>query len=407
VRVVVAPDKFKGSLTAAEAAEAISAGLRRARPETDVVLAPIADGGDGTVDAAVAAGYERVPVTVMGPTGEPVTASFALSGPTAVVEMAEASGLRRLPGGWPAPLTATTYGTGELIRAALDRGAQRVVLGVGGSATTDGGTGMAQALGARFRDAAGRDLPPGGAALRDLVTISLDGLDPRLRDMSTKAEIVAPSAGEAQRSLRSSGATKVDIVVASDVDNPLIGDRGAASVYGPQKGADPADVERLEEGLTRLASVVAEQLGVDLATMPGAGAAGGTGGGAVAFLGARLVSGIELLLDLVRFPAAVAGADVVITGEGSLDRQSLAGKAPWGVAQAAGKAGVPVVALAGRSMLPADEAAAAGFAEVHALTDVEPDLERCQRDAVRLLALLAQRLAETSPTLGGAAEPRR
>ncbi len=288
--VVVAPDKFKGSLTATAAAEAIAAGLRQGRPGIDVVLAPVADGGDGTVDAAVAAGYERVPVTVTGPTGEPVAASLARSGDTAVVEMAEASGLRRLPGGRPAPLTATTYGTGELIRAALDLGVRRIVLGIGGSATTDGGTGMARALGARFLDAEGRELPPGGAALRDLDAIAVDGLDPRLR--------------------------AVEVVVASDVDNPLVGERGAAAVYGPQKGAGPADVEQLDRGLARLAQVVARQLGVELATMPGAGAAGGTGGGAVAFLGAEIVSGIDLLLDLVRFPDALGTARTVITGEG-------------------------------------------------------------------------------------------
>jgi glycerate kinase len=292
-----------------------------------------------------------------------------------VVEMAEASGLRRLPEGRPAPLTATTYGTGELIAAALDRGVRRIVLGVGGSATTDGGTGMVRALGARFLDGQGQDLPPGGAALRDLAAISVDALDPRLRD--------------------------VEIVVASDVDNPLVGPRGAAAVYGPQKGAGPADVAALDEGLTRLASLVSEHRGVELATMPGAGAAGGTAGAAVAFLGARIVSGIDLLLDLVRFPAALRTAALVITGEGSLDAQSLAGKAPWGVAQAAQRAGVPVVALVGRSALTAAEATAAGFAAVHALTEIEPDLDRCQRDAAILLAALARRLAE-SPVLGAA-----
>jgi glycerate 2-kinase len=378
MRVVVAPDKFKGSLTAVEAAEAIGEGLRQGRPEVDVVLAPVADGGDGTVDAAVAAGYDRVTTTVVGPTGEPVTASFAVSGDTAVVEMAEAAGLRRLPGGRPAPLTATTYGVGELIRAALDRGVRRVVLGVGGSATTDGGTGMARALGVRFLDADGRDLPAGGAALRRLHTIDMAGLDPRLR--------------------------AVEVVVASDVDNPLTGDRGAAAVYGPQKGAGPADVEELEQALSRLASVIARQLGVDLAGLAGAGAAGGTAGGAVAFLGASIVSGIDLLLDLAHFPTAVRTARLVITGEGSLDRQSLAGKAPWGVAQAAARAGVPVVALVGRSALPAEEARAAGIAEVHALTHLEPDLERCQRDASTLLVSLARRLAQTSPQFRAAAE---
>jgi glycerate 2-kinase len=378
MQVVVAPNKFQGSLTAVEAAEAIGEGLRQGRPGVDVVLAPVADGGDGTVDAAVAAGYDRVTTTVTGPTAEPVTASFAVSGDTAVVEMAEAAGLRRLPGGRPAPLAATTYGVGELIRAALDRGVRRVVLGVGGSATTDGGTGMARALGVRFLDADGRDLPPGGAALRRLHTIDMAGLDPRL--------------------------DAVEVVVASDVDNPLTGDRGAAAVYGPQKGAGPTDVEELEQALSQLASVVARQLGVDLAGLAGAGAAGGTAGGAVAFLGASIVSGIDLLLDLAHFPTAVRNARLVITGEGSLDRQSLAGKAPWGVAQAAARAGVPVVALVGRSALPDEEARSVGFAEVHALTHLEPDLERCQRDASTLLLSLARRLAQTSPQFRAAAE---
>jgi glycerate kinase len=192
----------------------------------------------------------------------------------------------------------------------------------------------------------------------------------------------------------------VEVVVASDVDNPLVGERGAGAVYGPQKGAGPADVEQLDASLARLAAVAAGQLGTDLAAIPGAGAAGGTGFGAMAFLGARLVSGIDLLLDLVRFRDVVGSADLVITGEGSLDQQSLAGKAPWGVAQAAARVGVPVVALVGRSAISADEAKAAGFAEVHALTDLEPDLERCQRAAAPLLTSLAQHLAETSPLLG-------
>jgi glycerate kinase len=230
---------------------------------------------------------------------------------------------------------------------------------------------MVRALGARFLDAAGRELPPGGAALRDLHAVSLERLDPRVRD--------------------------VEILVASDVDNPLVGERGAAAVYAPQKGAGPVDVERLERGLSRLASVVAERFGVDLATMPGAGAAGGTAGGAVAFLGARIVSGIDLLLDLVRLPEALLTAQVVITGEGSLDRQSLSGKAPWGVAQAATRVGVPVVAFVGRCELTDDEARSAGFAAVRALTDLEPDRGRSQQNAAILLTALARRFAETSP----------
>ncbi|MDP9398855.1 MAG: glycerate kinase [Actinomycetota bacterium] len=375
MRVVVAPDKFKGSLTAAAAAEAIGAGLRSARPDLDVVLAPVADGGDGTVDAAVAAGYQRVAVTVTGPTGKPVPATFARSAETAVVEMAAASGLRCLPGGRPAPLTATTHGTGGLIRAALDGGARRLVLGLGGSATTDGGTGMAAALGARFLDATGADLPPGGAALRELDHLDLTGLDPRLGT--------------------------VEIVVASDVQNPLTGPAGAAAVYAPQKGASAADVERLEQGLCRLAAVVVDELGIDLSSMPGAGAAGGTGGAAVAFLGARLVSGIDLLLDLVRFPAAVQGASLVVTGEGSLDSQTLSGKAPAGVARAAARAGVPVVALVGRCELTPDEVAASGFGGVHALSELEPDSERSMRDAGRLLRQLAARLGAGDPSHPG------
>ena len=367
MRVVVAPDKFKGSLSAAAAAQAIGEGLRQGGPGLEVVLAPVADGGEGTVDAAVAAGYSRVAVSATGPTGQRVRAGYARRGEVAVVEMAEASGLRRLPGGRPAPLTATTYGTGELLRAALDDGARRLVLGVGGSATTDGGTGMASALGARFLDAEGHQLAPGGGALESLHRIDLDGLDPRL--------------GE------------VEIVVASDVDNPLTGERGAAAVYGPQKGASPAEVDQLERGLRRLGELVRATRGTDLAGLPGAGAAGGTAGGAVAFLGARIVSGIGLLLDLVSFPAALRGAGLVVTGEGSLDAQSLAGKAPWGVARAAAAAGVPTVALVGQSQLSAGEAAAGGFAAVHALTEVEPDLRRCQQEAAVLLTELARRLA--------------
>jgi glycerate kinase len=377
---LVAPDKFKGSLTAAAAAQAIREGLLQARPGLDVVLAPVADGGDGTVDAAVAAGYDAVAVTVTGPTGEPVEARFAHTGDTAVVEMSAASGLRRLPTPTPTPetaLAATTYGTGELLRAALDRDVTRIVLGVGGSATTDGGTGMAQALGVRFLDRDGRELPPGGAALEALDVIDVAGLDHRV--------------------------SETEIVVASDVDNPLVGRRGAAAVYGPQKGAGAAEVEQLERALTRLADAVARQLDVDLATMPGAGAAGGTGGGAVAFLGARIVSGIELLLDLVGFSEALGEADLVITGEGSLDAQSLAGKAPWGVARATAAAGVPVVAFAGRSLLPMSEAQAAGFAAVHTLAELQPDPDRSLREAASLLQSLARRFAATSPLLAARA----
>lgn len=365
-RIVVAPDKFKGSLSARQAAHAIARGLARGCPEAELVVLPVADGGEGTVDAAVAAGYEQRHVVVAGPTGEPVEAGFAVLGDRAVIEMAEASGLRRLPGARPAPLAASTFGTGELIRAALDAGARHVVLGVGGSASTDGGAGMAQALGARLLDAAGEEIPPGGAGLADLDRIDATGLDPRL--------------------------AATELVVASDVDNPLVGARGAAAVFGPQKGATPDDVAMLDAALTRYAGIVARDLGTDVAQLPGAGAAGGTGGGAIAFLGARLTSGIELVLEVVGFSSALEGTDLVITGEGSLDEQSLSGKAPVGVARAAARAGVPVVALVGRLEVGPEQLKEVGITQAHALLDIAPDPAVAQRDADRLLGQLAERV---------------
>lgn len=374
--VLVAPDKFKGSLTAAEVAARVSAGLG-----VPTVELPVADGGDGTVDAAVACGFERVSVTVTGPTGEPVDASYAWrpgAHPTAVIEMAEASGLRRLPGGHE-PLTATSYGTGELVADAAKRGAGRIVLGLGGSACTDGGAGLVQALGARLLDAGGADLQPGGAALRDLARIDLSGFI----DL-----------------------TGVEVVVASDVDNPLLGPHGAAAVYGPQKGATPDDVEVLERGLARLAARAAATHGLvgavehdgqprpmGVAGAPGAGAAGGVGFAALAFLRAEIQPGIEYLLDLLGFGGHIHGARLVITGEGSLDEQSLRGKAPVGVAQAAAKAGVPVVAVCGRRTLSDEELRAAGIEAAYALTDLEPDQERCMAEAGPLLERLAARIA--------------
>lgn len=243
MRVLVAPDKFKGSLTAAEVAAAVAQGLADVHPALQVQCLPVADGGDGTVDAAVAAGFRRVRVPARGPTGWPLTACYAVRGDTAVVELAEASGLHRLPGA-PAPLEATSAGTGDVIAAALRAGCRRIVLGVGGSVCTDGGAGMLAVLGARLLDGAGRELPPGGAALSRLAALDLSGLDPRL--------------------------SEVDIELASDVDNPLFGLNGAAVVYGPQKGASPDDVEVLDEALRHWASHV----GPEFAERPGAGAAG-------------------------------------------------------------------------------------------------------------------------------------
>lgn len=355
--VLVAPDKFKGSLTAAEVAEVVAAAFAEVAPGEPVRQLPVADGGDGTVAAAVAAGFRQIPVRVTGPTGRRITAYYALRGTVAVVELAEASGLHRLPGGRPEPLTASSYGTGELIAAARAAGATQIVLGVGGSACTDGGAGLLTALGARLLDASGTPLPPGGAALAELSTVDLSGLP------------------------------EVDIVLASDVDNPLLGVDGAAAVYGSQKGAGPSEIALLERGLTRWAEVV----GSAHATTPGAGAAGGVGFGVLTGLGARLRPGIELLLELLGFPAAARDARLVVTGEGSLDTQSLHGKAPVGVLRAAGD--TPVVALAGRCLLSAPEWQEAGFAGVYALTDLEPDEDRCVARARSLLRDRAAQLA--------------
>nr|WP_223199344.1 glycerate kinase [Solihabitans fulvus] len=361
--VLVAPDKFKGSLTAAEAAAAVARGLGRVAPDVPVRCLPVADGGDGTVDAAVAAGYRRVERTVTGPVGRPVTAAFAVREGTAVVEVAAASGLARLAEGERAPLTATSAGTGELVRAALDLGCERIVLGVGGSACTDGGAGLLAALGA---DLTGVEAP-GGAALRNARELNLSTMDIRLE--------------------------ATEFILASDVDNPLLGPHGAAAIYAPQKGATPADVEVLEESLSRWASVVAAATGRDLADAPSAGAAGGIGFAALAVLGARHRPGIEMLLDLVGFAEAMTGARLVITGEGSLDEQTLRGKAPAGVASAARAAGIPVVAVAGRCLLGPDALRAAGIAGAYSLTDLEPDITRCLAQAADLLERLAESIA--------------
>ncbi|MFG2156798.1 glycerate kinase [Streptomyces olivaceus] len=370
-RVLVAADKFKGSLTAVEVAERVAAGLRRVVPDVLLEALPVADGGDGTVAAAVAAGFERREVRVAGPLGAEVTAAYALREGTAVVEMAEASGLHRLPGGVLAPLTASTRGSGELLRAALDAGARTIVFGVGGSATTDGGAGMLAALGARFLDADGRPVAPGGGGLARLASADLSGLDPRLAD--------------------------VELVLASDVDNPLTGPKGAPAVYGPQKGASPDDVTALDAALGHFAKVLEGTEGVGAraagyAASPGAGAAGGIGFGAM-LLGARFRPGIEVMLDVLGFAPALERADLVITGEGSLDEQTLHGKAPAGVAAAARAAGKEVVAVCGRLALPAEALGRAGIRRAYPLTDVEPDVAKCIADAGPILERVAEAVA--------------
>ncbi|WP_084508119.1 glycerate kinase [Nocardia pseudovaccinii] len=366
-RVLIASDKFKGSLTAAQVGVAVRVGIHRVRPGAEVSVVPIADGGDGTVAAALAAGFEAVLVTASGPTGEPVCTAYARRDDIAVVELADVSGLVRLPGGKFAPMTATSRGTGEVIAAAIDAGCRRVVLGIGGSAGTDGGAGLLAALGARLLDVDGAEIGDGGAALARLHTIDLAPVRERL-------------AG-------------VEVTVACDVDNPLTGPRGAAAIYGPQKGADGDKVEVLDAALTHWADCVAVATGNDMRDRAGAGAAGGVGFAAVAVLGARLCPGIELVLELVGFAEQVAGADLVVTGEGMLDEQTLYGKAPAGVATAAGFAGVPVIAVCGRNTLPLQRLHEAGFSAAYVLADIEPDIARCFAEGELLLERLGARLA--------------
>ena len=440
--MVVASDSFKGSLTSLQVGDAVRLGLLDVAPHAEVVVVPIADGGEGTVAAAVAAGWRAVPVAVHGPTGLSVTATVAVRGgredlapipvaeqgliprtgtaapqrstadtrhrtpdppplqpeatPTvALVEMADVCGLGRLPDAVPAPLTASSRGLGEAIRAALDLGAAEVIVGVGGSASTDGGAGMLAALGARLLDAGGVDLPDGGAALARLAHLDLSGLDPRL--------------------------AHTYIALAADVDSPLLGPTGAAAVFAPQKGATPAEVDLLEAALTHWADVVESHPDVPISTnrslqgqeggvprvtdwsmggrMPGAGAAGGIGFALMAVLGAHRRSGIDVVLDLVGLDAALSRADLVITGEGSLDAQTLTGKAVRGVATRATAHGIPVVAVCGRRILDDAGLTALGLRAAYPLTELEPDVRRSMEAAAALLRRTGQRIAheETQP----------
>jgi glycerate 2-kinase len=367
-RVVLAPDKFKGSLTAAEVAEALAAGMLDVLPRLETIMLPVADGGDGTVAAALSAGFDAVIVDAVGPTGEQARASYAMDGDVAVVELAAVVGLGKLPDGRLNPLESSTYGLGLVIADAVRRGAAQIVLGLGGSASTDGGAGMVQALGARLLDAHGQDLPPGGGHL-----VHLERLD------------LAP--------LRDTVGT-VRVIVASDVENPLHGPYGAAAIFGPQKGASPQQVAELERGLRHWSQLVSDATGREDAERAGAGAAGGAGFAALALLDAEIRPGIELILELIEFDRRIAGADLVVTGEGSLDAQSLAGKAPVGVARAAARAGIAVVAVAGRLQLSPSRLREAGISAAYPLTHLEPDLDRCIANAGPLLRRTGAQVAK-------------
>lgn len=382
MRLIVAPDSFKGTLSAPEAARAMAAGIRAVMPGAQVEMIPVADGGEGTAEVLVAAtGGRMLEREVTGPLGNPVRAWWGIlgDGATAVVEMASASGLNLVPPDKRNPLLTTTYGSGELIRAALDAGAKRIIVGLGGSGTNDGGAGMAQALGVQLLDAEGQPLARGGGELLRLARIDLTSRDPRL--------------------------SATEIIGACDVGNVLLGPEGASLVYGPQKGASPAQARMLNEALGTYSAVIQREAGTDVSTISGGGAAGGMGAGLVAFCDARLMRGIDIVLDAVGFDARIAVADAVITGEGSLDRQSKYGKALQGVLGRASRAGIPVYAIAGViEGLPSAYCGPGGFAGVASLAGSGVTRAEAERRAGELLRERTAELVRTlRPASGGPA----
>ncbi len=362
MKIVIAPDSFKECLSSPEVGRCLAEGVRQALPGAEVVVVPVADGGEGTVQALVAATKGKlVKAVVRGPLGEPVQAEFGVlgGGGSAVLEMAAASGLALVPPAERNPLVTTTFGTGDLIRCALEQAAKRILVGIGGSATVDGGAGMAEALGVRLLDAKGKPLGPGGGALGRLHSIDISGRDPRLEE--------------------------ADIQVGCDVDNPLLGPDGAARVYGPQKGATPEMVLQLEQNLEHLADVIASELGTDVRDVPGAGAAGGLGAGLLAFANARLRPGVEMVLEAAGLQKHLEGAALVITGEGKLDGQSAFGKTPVGVARLAKRAGVPVIAIAGALGEGRGKVLEAGIDAYYSIIPAPMTLEESIADSRRLI----------------------
>ena len=363
MKVVIAPQSFKGSISALDAAKAMEEGVRRVVSDAETVLVPVADGGDGTLETLVEATNGEIrSATVTGPIGKPVMAEWGAlgDGETAMIEMARTSGLALLSLDERDPLRATTYGLGEVIREALDAGFRSFIVGIGGSATNDAGAGMAQALGVRLLDEAGNDLPPGGAALADLHRLDTSGLDDR--------------ASEAQFS------------VACDVSNPLTGAEGASAVYGPQKGATPELVEQLDKALKNFAAVVERDIGTSINDVPGSGAAGGLGGGMMAFLGGSLRAGVDIVLDHVGLEDKLEGADLVITGEGQLDFQTIYNKAPIGVAWRARERGIPVVAVSGSLGQGFEDVHAEGIDAVASIVSAPMSLEEASTRGGELIA---------------------
>jgi glycerate kinase len=384
MKIVLAPQALKGSLDAAAVGQAMAEGVRIALPDAEIAIIPVADGGEGTVRALVAAtGGQLVRSQVTEPLGEPVEAEWGLLGTdttatdeqTAVIEMAAAAGLPLVPPERRDPRVTTTYGVGELMRAALDAGCTRILIGIGGSATNDGGAGMAQALGVRLLDATGNELPPGGAALARLARIDISGIDARL--------------------------AQTEVLVASDVTNPLIGPEGASAVYGPQKGATPEMVRELDAALAHYAAILKGDLGAEVAEIPGAGAAGGLGAGLLAFTHAKLIRGARLVFEALRFDEQIAGADLIFTAEGRLDAQTAYGKAVGAVAQAGQRQGIPVVALAGAMAVDDASLRALGLAAALPLADGPLTLDESMAraaDLTRDATLRALRLVSLGRT---------
>ncbi len=369
MNIIIAPDSFKGSLSAIDVANAMERGIILVFPDALVTKVPIADGGEGTVEALVTATggclmYEEV----MGPLGDKVKACWGILGDelTGVIEMAAASGLPLITKEQRNPRLATTYGTGQLIKAALDQGLRKLIIGIGGSATNDGGVGMAKALGVKFLDASNKELPNGGAALKELARIDTSGLDPRLVDTT--------------------------ILVACDVDNPLCGIRGASTVYGPQKGATPGMVEELDQVLRHYASIAKETTGRDVADSAGAGAAGGLGAGLLFFTPSQLRPGVEIVLEATCFEEIVKRADLVITGEGCTDFQTAHGKAPVGVAKIAQKYKVPTVCISGGLGHGWEDVLQQGIGGLMSIVPKPMTLEECMRCADELVYAATSRL---------------
>ncbi|MHB1456050.1 MAG: glycerate kinase [Armatimonadota bacterium] len=367
MKIVVAPDSFKGSLSARDVADAIAAGVARADKTIDIDLIPLADGGEGTVDTMVHATNGRfIKTSATDPLGEKIDSYFGILGDscTAVVEMATASGLTLVPDDKRNPMYTTSYGTGELIRAALDSGCKRLILAIGGSATNDGGVGAVQALGARFLKADGSEAGYGGSDLQLITDIDLSNLDARLKI--------------------------VEVITACDVDNPLTGEYGASAIFGPQKGADPDMIKELDAGLHHLAEIIKRDVGVEIEQMPGAGAAGGMGAASVAFLGTKLLPGIDIVLDAVRFKDRIEGASLVITGEGRVDGQTLRGKAVKGVLAMSESMLIPLLVLAGKVDDDGYELSKSGNVSIFSIAPGPITFDESQCNAAHLLTNTAE-----------------